>query len=315
MGTTIGQQSHYMQQNKPHHSPPRRALQHSLTEARAEGAPEAPGTVPRLAWTLQHALTSITATSFTTVAAFAANLTSSITPVRLFGLFMVVLVLVNYVFVLTLLLALLVLREGKGEASGEQGEKQGLLAPATELVPLGGVRSASPSERISPCDEPPGALSDAPSREEARAQSSTGASTSASQGAAEGSAQYGTLGPERRRGRGCCRCIGPDGGRLAAHAWLGGPFADALYAARWGVVAAAALAVAFFGWRASLLTLPSSRPTVWRAGSNIHKYYDLVRISPRKAYILRTRFCSAVHTASAAPNSGTRSSTRVMIEG
>lgn len=43
----------------------------------------------RLAWTLQHSLMSITATSFTTAAAFAANVASTVTPIRLFGAFMV----------------------------------------------------------------------------------------------------------------------------------------------------------------------------------------------------------------------------------
>ena len=91
-----------------------------------------------------------------------------------------------------------------------------------------------------------------------------------------------TSGPQRpprvrgRRWRGCCACVDAStGARVDVHTWLGGPYADALYLARWVILAFAALAVAFFGWRASLLTLPESRPTVWRASSNMHKYYDI----------------------------------------
>ena len=281
----------------------RLCVQHSVVEAKCTDSAdhEPPDTVARLAWTLQHALTSITATSFTTVAAFAANLTSSITPVRLFGLFMMVLVLVNYVFVLTLLLALLVLREGGG-SGGEggsvgacTGEKQGLLA--TELVPLA-ADVPPPDAHMSRQRELQHADADEVAASE-RAYGFDGAGSSASHSAPQmlqevdrsPGASVGELSRVRRRRRGCqcwcrskcrcCGCVGADGGRVAAHAWLGGPFADALHAARWWVVAVAAIAVAFFAWRASLLTLPSSRPTVWRAGSNIHKYYDLVRLEPR----------------------------------
>ena len=43
----------------------------------------------RLAWTLRHSVSAMAATSLTTAAAFMSNLTSSIAPVQLFGVFMV----------------------------------------------------------------------------------------------------------------------------------------------------------------------------------------------------------------------------------
>jgi predicted RND superfamily exporter protein len=83
-----------------------------VQHAKQEAVPGGGGSVTeRLAWTLHHSLTSITATSFTTAAAFAANMASSVTPIRLFGAFMVIIVLLNYLFVVTVLLAFLVIRE------------------------------------------------------------------------------------------------------------------------------------------------------------------------------------------------------------
>jgi hypothetical protein len=297
----------------PYKKTQKRCLQHS----RSAAAPVQPGEPPtiseRLAWTVHHSFTSISATSFTTAAAFAANLTSSITPVRLFGLFMVILVLVNYVFVLTLLLALLVLRERNSGLEG--GGLKGMLvriagkrgacwvarggrhpsgvAAETELVPLSlpgtvdadgeyAVNERTPfvsftgeahhtvtegsgaptAARYSGCASLEGVPVDSEDilvsvtqRLEAHARRAGG----------------------RRRGAGACGCLGDDGTRMYAHEWLEGPYAHALCVTRWLIVAVATVAVAFLGWRASLLTLPNSQPSVWRAQSNIHKYFDLVR--------------------------------------
>lgn len=60
------------------------------------------------------------------------------------------------------------------------------------------------------------------------------------------------------------------------HAFLGGTYARMVHDARRWILLFAVIGVAFFTWRASMLELPHSRPTVWRRGSNIHQYFDLV---------------------------------------
>ena len=67
-------------------------------------------------------------------------------------------------------------------------------------------------------------------------------------------------------------------GHVAIHQWLGGPYARYVQRMRWSILVFSTLAIMFFFWRASMLTLPTGRPTVWRASSNMHKYYDLVRL-------------------------------------
>ncbi|KAK9803258.1 hypothetical protein WJX72_001208 [[Myrmecia] bisecta] len=64
----------------------------------------------RMAWTYRQALSSIAATSFTTIAAFAANTISAVAPIRLFGLFMVLLVGSNFVLIAILMPALIAWR-------------------------------------------------------------------------------------------------------------------------------------------------------------------------------------------------------------
>ena len=289
----------------------------------AQSAPTQHGCAPtvtdRLAWTIQHAITSVSATSFTTAAAFAANLTSSITPVRLFGLFMVLLVLVNYVFVLTLLLAILVLRERSAAGSTEGPEtRRGWrrLLPSlpvepdepkawhehvhdTELVPLAGLQRdstpdvrgdarpavgrewdasaadgrAMPHEAETDTD----AAIDAQPADNAELHPSDAVDDDDDEELLDGGVNGARL-PQRKMWRSRCRgCASEHGKQLQVHSWLGGPYARAVHGSRWVILAFTALAVAFFAWRASLLTLPESRPTVWRASSNFHKYYDLVR--------------------------------------
>ena len=295
-------------------------MQLSSTQAAPTQPGRAPTVTDRLAWTIQHAITSVSATSFTTAAAFAANLMSSITPVRLFGLFMVLLVLVNYVFVLTLLLAILVLRERSVARSAEGSEpRRGwrrLLpwAPVeldepkawhehahdTELVPLAGLqRNSIPTERGD--ERPVGGREWDASAADGRAmphEAETDADAAIDaqpadiaemrpsdavdgddndEGLLDGSVNGARL-PQRQSRRSRCRgCASEHSKQLQVHTWLGGPYARAVHGSRWVILAFTALAVAFFAWRVSLLTLPESRPTVWRASSNFHKYYDLVR--------------------------------------
>jgi hypothetical protein len=354
-------------------------MQHSEQEARLCTGRE-PTTVDRLAWTLQHAVASVTATSFTTIAAFAANMVSRITPVRLFGLFMVILVFVNYIFALSLMLALVVIQAGKqpgsetpvatgsgscapvGQSIRNCGSTRGFLAAVarmlsgngglkkaqlrgkdgTEMVPLADgagsgellVQPASGSTQVSDLegavanqayplgghcrdeggeardlivqqdpggqgvgDIRPGELTVCTAAKHLSGHAHHGDSHNPRIWPSEQAVCAAHTHPEntdllgactrqsstddgmdlsRRRWRRCCGCL-TDGGRLVpAHLWLGGPFADFVYSGRWVVVLLAVAAVALFAWRASLLTLPSSRPTVWRMGSNIHKYFDLV---------------------------------------
>jgi hypothetical protein len=416
-------------------------VQHSAQEASHRTGQE-PTAVERLAWTLQHAVASVTATSFTTVAAFAANMVSSITPVRLFGLFMVVIVLVNYIFALSLLLALVVIREGKELRLGSSAVNEGSACtppevctrnrrllrdfPAAiaqllchcksvkrrwgfwgrdgmEMVPL--ADGAGSGELLAQPESKSGQLSEQdadgverinqegldtlksgignrqhsrfvngnpqgtecslnsrklfvdPYRNMSASDAVTGISDHAvagmraekcgegwSESASEvkewqdsgnaalcekgpncvvvhevsngaghnihspcaqrgerepagcerhGQQEIGTLLnastglpftndkpvlPQLRR-RSCCGCL-TDGCRIApGHIWLGGPFASFIRMGRWVIVLLATVAVAFFAWRASFLTLPSSRPTVWRKGANIREYFDLVRHS------------------------------------
>ena len=67
--------------------------------------------VVRMAWTLRHSVSAILATSCTTAVAFAANCISTIAPIRLFGLFMALLIAANLVLVVTLLPALIIINE------------------------------------------------------------------------------------------------------------------------------------------------------------------------------------------------------------
>jgi hypothetical protein len=53
----------------------------------------------RLGWTLEKSAGSMAATSITTAVAFLANLASFICPVRIFGLWMALLLLGNYLLV------------------------------------------------------------------------------------------------------------------------------------------------------------------------------------------------------------------------
>jgi Patched family len=292
-------------------------VQLSVDQATPSG--ESPTVTDRLAWTIQHALASITATSFTTAAAFAANLTSSITPVRLFGLFMVALVLINYVLVLTFLLALLVLRErglpdGAARPQGSccsafraalaraRGKGTGWVtldsAGDAELVQMqpswqANVPAHNGDERGSPIvaiAEAHGGASLLAAGEPAVADGDAIECQHIHKAdAGEAGRDAGVLSqrldglrtPTQSRARrrhqrcGCCGCVGAGGTRSSVHSWLGGPYAAALHQARWPVLLLATLATAFFAWRASLLTLPASRPTIWRASSNMRKYNDL----------------------------------------
>lgn len=322
-------------------------LQLSREQATATQDGDRPSVTDRLAWTIEHAITSVTATSFTTAAAFAANLTSSITPVRLFGLFMVVLVLVNYAFVLTLLLAILVLRERAVPAHADHTAElpawrrlwlwstvaasamdvgKHNLETDTELVPLAALQrnagfddsaqradgtawDASATDGRAMPHEAQGdtAASGQSLQHDRRARHSSDGQAADADGqgllsnSADGAGLAGVRSERsksRRRRSRWCGCVDEHGTWLHVHAWLGGPYARAVHGARWVIMAFTALGVAFSAWRASLLTLPESRPTVWRASSNFHKYYDLVRLRSRPGSERQMQFGSANGTPS-----------------
>lgn len=81
------------------------------------------------------------------------------------------------------------------------------------------------------------------------------------------------------------------------HAFLGGTYAHMVHDARHWILLFTVIGVAFFSWRASMLTLPHSRPTVWRQGSNIREYFDLVR--PR--LLMRAFVCIPSHSGRVPP--------------
>lgn len=398
-------------------------MQHSADHARSKYPTQPPTVVDRMSWCIEHSVMSVTATSATTIAAFAANMTSSITPVRLFGLFMVILVSMNFFFVVTLLLAFLALRErnsasgnsaraaraavtaatnARGLASSAANASRRLLGislgGATELVPLNhtptgaataaasnGTANAAhsttphpqhphepypmslalthPSDKganrsfrsphyppssdpadeassllarplpsalslggsstaLSPLGSPPHPhnstpqLLVSPEPPEPASHSGgsppSGSSPSHSGGSSPhppprhrrtdgswvpsviGSGDYshsGTLSRPNAFMRFTCSvdpdnkditCVAPTSGTTPSnvHAFLGGPYARWLFSWRHFILLVTLIVVAFSAWRASLLELPHSRPTVWRKGSNIRNYYDLVRIVP-----------------------------------
>ena len=119
-------------------------VQHSAEHASPKHPNQPPTVVDRMAWCIEHSVMSVTATSATTIAAFAANMTSSITPVRLFGLFMVILVSMNLLFVVTLLLAFLAVRERSSSITSSTHAARAAVTAATNARSLGsGVRNAS----------------------------------------------------------------------------------------------------------------------------------------------------------------------------
>eukprot|EP00892_Ulva_mutabilis_P012184 jgi/Ulvmu1/9338/UM050_0088.1 len=314
---------------------------HSAEHARPSLSGQPPTTVDRMAWTIEHSVVSVSATSATTVAAFAASMASSITPVRLFGLFMVILVTVNFFFVLTLLLAFLAVRERSPERAAAAAAA---AAAALELVPLTqtGHRVATPPVRQSgvrrepvasaltlshPSEfpqsphqgrsartphlflsgnlDPNTSLFAIPMASYQENSSSTidlsprttprslgghltppsplPAPTASSPRPAAG---VGAL--ERQRtitdsivdfvchaGQKSSMRMGAGSAPTRIHAFLGGRYANMVHDARRWILLFALIGIAFFSWRASLLTLPHSRPTVWRRGSNIREYFDL----------------------------------------
>lgn len=338
-------------------------MQHSAEHARPSLPGHPPTVIDRMAWTIEHSVVSVTATSATTVAAFAANMASSITPVRLFGLFMVILVVVNYFFVLTLLLAFLALRE---RSPARAAAAEAAAAAALELVPLAQAGSASaaamtpqprrPGVRREPIATAltlshPSELPQSPLRQ-SRALRGLPLFPSAnldpetslfavplasfrehSVGTADASPMTtprslggsltpppplpapssssprpatGTRAVERQRTFtdsiiDCvCHTGQKESTRMSAgaaptriHAFLGGTYAQMVYDTRHWILLFTVIGVAFFSWRASMLTLPHSRPTVWRPGSNIREYFDLVRPRPPECT------CVPLHSARA----------------
>lgn len=396
-------------------------MQHSADQARPKNSADSPTVVERMAWCIEHSVLSITATSATTIAAFAANMTSSITPVRLFGLFMVILVSMNFFFVVTLLLAFLAVREkhSSKRRDGNRAARAAIAAAAnarssasnagnaqrrmlgisfggcTDLVPLtttptgtstGAAHSPNdlipagdPTSHHPPPHEPYpmslalthpsekgvnrcmrshsfAACSDNPDEEasllarpmvsaQSLGASSGGRSPMGSPQYLEGSnadipsaqslaqlpqddapspSHSGSSTPQRvpRRTDGSwvpsviasgdyshsgtvCRpstllchamaftcsvdpdtkditCVAPTSGTTPSnvHAFLGGSYARWLHSWRHFILLMTLILVCFCSWRASMLELPHSRPTVWRKGSNMHSYYDMVCSRP-----------------------------------
>lgn len=64
--------------------------------------------VARMSWTLRHGVKAMGATSFTTMVAFLSNAICQIVPIRLFGVFMGLLVFSNFLLVITWFPALII---------------------------------------------------------------------------------------------------------------------------------------------------------------------------------------------------------------
>jgi uncharacterized membrane protein len=372
-------------------------MQHSSEHASSSSSGQPPTAVDRMAWCIEHSVMSVAATSATTIAAFAANMMASITPVRLFGVFMVILVCMNLVIVVLLLLAFLVIKErnssklnstraaqaavaaaanARGSASRVGNNSHRFLgisfAGANELVPLtqtptgatatittspdgpsevvhvttphvhhahepypmslalthpserGANHTAfSPTSNFTPTNDhdeasfllarpmpskdslegSSTALSPRCSPDQTRLaspQSASPPSTFSPDGACVpnmlGSGSYSCRGSLSRSNNFLSNALGtftcsvaPDFKDITCHAptsgsapgsvhkFLGGTYARWLYAWRHFVLLVTLIVVCFCAWRASQLELPHSRPTIWRKGSNMRSYYDLVR--------------------------------------
>ena len=104
----------------------------------------------RMRWTLQKSGYVVTMTSATTALAFAGNLASSVTPLRLFGAYMAALVACDYWLVCTSVPSLLVLQERKKRRGNEEAND----ASSNDRVEDGGLAMESPSRRPSRDDAP-----------------------------------------------------------------------------------------------------------------------------------------------------------------
>ena len=120
--------------------------------------------ISRMRWTVSKSGYAVTTTSVTTALAFAGNLSSPIIPIRLFGIYMTLLVMSNYYLICTSFPALLVLSERRKAALERRKERERKeFVDESETLTAAPLTAAPASPPASPQVSPPVSPSTTPS--------------------------------------------------------------------------------------------------------------------------------------------------------